>query len=37
MEGISVEYDPSSVIPGNNKVKPEFYSDIIDDNEQDSC
>ena len=32
MEGISVEYFPTSVDPGNNKEKSEFHSYISDDN-----
>ena len=37
MEGIAVEYFPSSFDPGNNKEKSEFRSYISDQNEQDAC
>ena len=37
MEGIAIEYFPSSFEPGNNKQKSEFHSYISDDNEQDTC
>ena len=37
MEGISVEYFPSSFDPGENEEKSEFHSYISDDNEQYSC
>ena len=37
MEGIAVEYFPTSVDIGNNEEKYEFHSYISDDNEQDTC
>ena len=37
MEGIDVEYVPSSFYTGNNKEKYEFHLYISDDNEQDAC
>ena len=37
MEGIAVEYYPTSIGTGNNEETSEFHSYISDDNEQDSC
>ena len=37
MEGIAVEYFPTSVDNGNNEEKCELHSYISDDNEQDAC
>ena len=37
MEGIAVEYFPSSFDPSNNKEKSEFHSYISDNNEQYAC
>ena len=37
MEGIAIEYFPSSFDPGNNGEKSEFHSYISDDNKQDAC
>ena len=37
MEGIAVEYYPTSVDIGNNEEKYEFHSYISNDNEQDAC
>ena len=37
MDGIFVEYFPSSIDPDNNKTKSEFHWYISDDNEQDAC
>ena len=37
MEGISVEYFPTSVDIGNNEEKSEFHSCISDDNKKDAC
>ena len=37
MEGIAVEYFPSSFDIGNNIGKYEFHSYISDENEQDAC
>ena len=37
MEGIAVEYFPSSFDTGKNEERSEFCSYIIDDNEQDAC
>ena len=37
MEGIAVQYSPSSIDTGSNKVKSEFHSFMSDKNEQDAC
>ena len=37
MEGIAVEYYPTSIGTGNNEETSEFHSYISDDNEQDAC
>ena len=37
MEGIAIEYFPSSFDPGNNGEKSEFHSYISDYNKQDAC
>ena len=37
MEGIAVEYFPSSIDPINNEEKSEFHSYISNDNKQDAC
>ena len=37
MEGIFVEYFPTSIDTSNNEEKSEFHSYISDDNEQDAC
>ena len=37
MEGIAVEYFPTSIDNVNNKEKSEFHSYISDNHEQDAC
>ena len=37
MEGIAVEYFPTSIDTGKNEEKYEFHSYISDDDEQDAC
>ena len=37
MEGIAVEYCPTSVDIGNNEEKSEFHSYISDENEKYAC
>ena len=37
MEGIALEYFPSSIDTGNNEENSEFCSYISDENEQDAC
>ena len=37
MEGIAVEYFPTSIDTGKNEEKYELHSYISDDNEKDAC